>query len=127
LKKSTKKASKKPKPKADAAKKKEKTGRKTKKKPDAVETKEEGTIKRNFAPGNEPDTTTNKVHWEGSLGSDYSMKLHTWSANSNSYFNIRKGKGVGTNIPVQLYWRLVKAMECMRQDNPSIILPAPVE
>jgi len=88
---------------------------------------EEGIVKRNFAPDDGPDASVNVVHWEGSLGSDYSIKLHTWSANSNSYFNIRKGRTVGTNIPVQLFWRLISALEGMRQDNPSLICPKPTE
>jgi len=89
------------------------------------DTVEEGIVKRNFAPGDEANASINVVHWEGSLGSDYSIKLHTWSQNSNSYFNIRKGKTIGTNVPIQLYWRLIQALEVMRQDNPSVICPKP--
>jgi hypothetical protein len=85
----------------------------------------EGIVKRNFG-GEHPEASVNTTHWEGALGNDYTIKLHTWSTNSNSYVNIRKGKTAGVNVPVQLYWRLLEALAVMRQDNPAQILPKPI-
>jgi len=103
--------------------KSKKTSKSSKKEDSATE----GIVKRNFVPGDESDSLINKIHWEGALGSDYSIKLHTWSANSNSYINIRKGRGVGPNIPIQLYWRLMQALKSLKQDYPSVVPVRPID
>lgn len=82
------------------------------------ETKD-GIVKRNFATNGEVPEPVNKVQWEGALGADFSVRLHTWSGNNRGYINFRKGRALGTNVPAEFYWRVQKALNAMKTDCPG--------